>query len=316
MKPLVTIITPMYNHEMFVRKCIESVLSQSYTNWEQIIIDDASTDNSLKIASLFAKRDKRIKIIRHKKDWGIENLANTYNQALKKARGKYIAILESDDYWPKNKLKLQMKHFSDPKIVFSFGNCILVNKSGIPIKLFTYKDSNKLLNNNPVGSILNLFYNLKFTIIPVTVIIKKSSLSRIGGFKKDNDYPFADIPTFLGMSIEGSFKYIDEVLGYYRKQQNSFWFNFASKTDAMGRNEVRRCVSNFVSLNHGKKQIRNFHKNTKNTIEDQQKYLKIKRIMKPFSLAVNKIAFYGGVSPMVIIFVFQYAFYKLKKIFK
>jgi glycosyltransferase involved in cell wall biosynthesis len=316
MEPLITIITPAYNHGEFIQKCIESALSQTYTNWEQIIVDDASTDNTYKIASTFALKDKRIKIIRHKKNWGIKRLADNYNQALKFAHGEYIAILESDDFWPKNKLEKQIKSFNDKEVVFSYGNCILTNKSGFPIKLFTYRDNNKLLNNQPTGSILHLFYNLNFAIIPVTAIIKKSILSRLGGFKKDKNYPFTDIPTFLRIAIEGKFSYVDEILGYYRKQQDSYWFDFASKTSAMGRDEILKCIVTFLEANKGNRNMKNFHQNNKNLIKYQRKYLKTKKLIKPFSLLLNRSAFEGKINPVTIIFIYQYLCYKIRNFLK
>ncbi len=315
-KPKVTVITTSFNHEQFIAQCIKSVLAQTYGNWEQIIIDDASTDSTFKIASSFAKRDKRIKVFRHSKNFGIKRLADNYNQALKVARGEYVAILESDDYWPKDKLEKQVRSFDAKKVVFSYGDCILVNKSGFPIRLFTYKDNRKLLNNHPIGSILKLFYKLSFSIIPVTVMIRKNALLKAGGFKKDKYYPFTDIPTFIRMAITGEFRFVDEILGYYRKQQDSYWFNFASKTSAMGREEVRKCLANFISVNCKNKNVKNLHINTKDIKQKQNKYLKIKRVIRPLSLFVNRVAFKGKISPMTIVFTYDYLIYSIKKCFR
>ena len=240
MGPEVSIITPTYDHQAFISKCIQSVISQNYQDWEQIIVDDASSDKTYEIASKFAHKDKRIKIIRHKKNWGITKLADSYNQALNKAGGKYIAILEGDDFWPKDKLERQISMIEKSGAVFSYGDSIMTDSSGLPIKIFTYDYARDVLNNNPTGSILPLFATLKFSIIPVTAMIKTSALKDIGGFQKDNYYPFTDIPTFLALSLRGNFLYINDVLGYYRKQQNSSWFRFASKTRSMGKEEVQK----------------------------------------------------------------------------
>lgn len=314
-QPKVTIITPAFNHERFISQCIKSVLAQTYKNWEQIIIDDASTDETFKIASSFAKKDKRIKIVRHSKNFGIKRLADIYNQALKMSKGEYIAILESDDYWPKDKLKNQVKSFKNKKVVLSFGNCILVNKFGFPIKLFTYKNGDKLLNNRPVGSILNLFYKLNFSIIPVTVMIRKRTLSMMGGFKKNKHYPFTDIPTFLNLAILGESRFVDDILGFYRKQESSYWFDFASKTPAMGHEEVGVCVEDFVKLNRHNANIKNFEADITGTRQHQFNYLKMKKLTKPLSLFVNKVAFHSKINPMTAVFVFEIGMYKIKKLF-
>jgi len=312
----ISIITPAYNHGQFIAKCITSVRSQTYTDWEQIIVDDASSDDTYKIAASFAKLDKRIKVIKHATNWGIDRLADNYNQALKKARGKYVAILESDDYWPDDKLAKQVVSFNDKRVALSFGNCILVNKSGYPIKLFTYNENHNRLNNWPVGSILRLFYNLRFAIIPVTVIIKKSVLLKIGGFKKDTIYPFTDIPTFLRVAIEGRFAFVNEVLGYYRKQQKSYWFDFASKTSAMGREELLTTLENFLKVNKNNQYIKKLYKDRKKLVQGQIGFLRIKKIMKPISLFVNNVAFRGNINVMTLVFLYQYACYKAKKFLK
>jgi glycosyltransferase involved in cell wall biosynthesis len=93
MPPLVSIITPTYNHQDYIAECIDSVIHQSYSNWEMIIIDDGSSDNTLSIARLFEKKNNRIKVYTQE-NIGIFRLAETYNKALGMAKGEYIAILE------------------------------------------------------------------------------------------------------------------------------------------------------------------------------------------------------------------------------
>jgi len=88
--PLVSIITPTYNHEKYIGDCIKSVQNQIYTNWEMIVISDGSTDETLLIAQSFAEKDSRIRIF-SQSNVGIFRLAETYNFALKQTRGTYIA---------------------------------------------------------------------------------------------------------------------------------------------------------------------------------------------------------------------------------
>ena len=110
----VSIITATYNHEKFIAKCIESVLRQTYPNWEQIIVDDGSTDNTESIVREYAAKDSRIKYIR-KEHEGIMNLKNSYNLALDNSTGDLIAILEGDDYWPDYKLEVQVPYFKEDR---------------------------------------------------------------------------------------------------------------------------------------------------------------------------------------------------------
>src|SRR5436190_82102 len=95
--PLVSIITPTYNHERFIGPCIESLLAQTYENWEQIIIDDGSTDHTADVVRRYS--DPRIKYI-YQQHRGVESLAHTYNRALKTSHGRLVAILEGDDACP------------------------------------------------------------------------------------------------------------------------------------------------------------------------------------------------------------------------
>ena len=287
MKPLVSIITPTYNHEKYISQCIESVINQTYKNWEMIIVDDASTDKTYKIASNFTKKDKRIKLVKHKTNWGIKKLKKSYNQALKQAKGDLIAILEGDDFWPNNKLEAQVKVFKDKNIILSYGNWAMCNKSGKIIYIRNYlKFKKRELNNDPPLSILNLFLTLQFDIGSQTVMIRKKSLLEIGGFKNDKYYPFVDVPTYLHLTLKGKFVYIPQLLGYYRRTTHSSWFNFAGQSQTMGREEMKNCISNFV-----KTKAKNFFKKIEwEKIENgQNQYLIKRKLFKPISLIFNQL---------------------------
>ena len=95
-KPLVTIITASYNSSQYLSASIESALAQTYKNWELIILDDASADNTETLAIEYIKKDSRIQYFRQSKNLGI---AGNRNTGFEKARGKYLAILDSDDMW-------------------------------------------------------------------------------------------------------------------------------------------------------------------------------------------------------------------------
>lgn len=116
--PKISIITPTFNHEKYITECIESVVRQTYPNWEMIIIDDGSTDGTPDIIKRY--NDSRIIYIR-KDHKGIDNLVDSYNRALKISNGEFILILEGDDYIPANRLEIQLLTFKDRKVVFSHG---------------------------------------------------------------------------------------------------------------------------------------------------------------------------------------------------
>ncbi len=92
-KPLLSIVVPLYNTADYIGRCIESVINQEYPNWELIIVDDGSTDNSLDVAKSYAQRDNRIKVL-HQKNQGVSKARNT---ALKEIQGELITFIDSDD---------------------------------------------------------------------------------------------------------------------------------------------------------------------------------------------------------------------------
>lgn len=115
MDDLVSIIMPSYNTAQYIEKSINSVLNQTYLNWELIIVDDGSTDGSDEIVA--AIKDKRINYLKNEKNSGA---AVSRNRALREAKGKWIAFLDSDDLWDKDKLKKQIKFMKDNDLKFTY----------------------------------------------------------------------------------------------------------------------------------------------------------------------------------------------------
>jgi hypothetical protein len=220
--PLVSVLTPSYNHEAFIGPCIESVLRQTYTNWEQIILDDGSRDNTSAVVKQYG--DHRIRLYRQE-NRGIEKLAETYNRGLAEARGSLIAILEGDDFWPPEKLSSMVRAFDDQEVVLAHGEALDVDAFGVPGKRRprTYRERSKLprsiLFNDPAGSATAhlLAQSGQSFIVPATVLLRKSALESVGGFQYVPGQCSPDIPTFVRLSVEGKFHYTPEVLGFHRR---------------------------------------------------------------------------------------------------
>jgi glycosyltransferase involved in cell wall biosynthesis len=119
----VSVIIPTYNRQQKIGLAIQSVLQQTFTDFELIVVDDASTDGTLDVLDGF--KDKRIRVIRHEKNFGEATARNT---GVKDARGKYIAFLDSDDEWQPEKLCKQLD------AVEGFGDCIVANFSGFQLE--------------------------------------------------------------------------------------------------------------------------------------------------------------------------------------
>jgi glycosyltransferase involved in cell wall biosynthesis len=219
--PLVSIITPTYNHEKYISDCINSVLAQTYQNWEMIIIDDGSTDDTFNIAQSIAKDDQRISVFTQR-NIGISRLAETYNLGLSKSKGKYIAVLEGDDVWLPEKLSIQVSGLEkDDSFVLSYGQAYSSHadlKSDYKLNSF-WNISTEIKENDPVGSIAKriLFENF---IPALTVIIRLECLKSIGGFKQPHHLPLVDLPTWMELSLYGKFYFVNVPVARWRVYPN------------------------------------------------------------------------------------------------
>lgn len=141
MKPKISIVMPVYNAEKYLRESIESILLQTFKDFEFIIIDDCSTDNSLKIIESY--HDKRIKIIRNRKNLGT---SKSRNIGLKAAKGKYIAVMDADDVSLTDRLSIQYNYLENNSHIFLTGSsAIFIDKNGREIKKFRKYDDYKML---------------------------------------------------------------------------------------------------------------------------------------------------------------------------
>ena len=117
--PIVSIITPAYNAAPFLEETVKSVQAQSFPDWEMIIVDDCSTDNTYSLAKKLAEEDSRIKVLQNSENSGV---AATRNKALNVATGQYIAFLDSDDLWLPDKLKKQIEFMDAGHYILTYTN--------------------------------------------------------------------------------------------------------------------------------------------------------------------------------------------------
>lgn len=116
---LVSIITPAYNSGRFISECIESVIAQTYQDWEMIIVDDCSSDDTQNIINNYTEKEQRIIYLKNEKNLGS---AESRNIALRHAKGKWIAFLDSDDVWLPEKLERQIEFMRKNDYHFSYTN--------------------------------------------------------------------------------------------------------------------------------------------------------------------------------------------------
>lgn len=124
-KPLISILLPIQNSSRFLRDCLESISCQSEKRWEIIAIDDLSKDNSFKILSQYKKREKRLRVYKNKKRYG---LAVTLNRAVRRTKGRFITFMNPHDLVTKTRLKKQLKYLlTNPKAVVVGTQCIFID---------------------------------------------------------------------------------------------------------------------------------------------------------------------------------------------
>lgn len=229
---MISIITTSYNYGEYISETIKSIRAQSYSDWELIIVDDSSEDNSVEIIKSFCK-DKRIKLICHDKNKGLTQSVKT---GLKYAKGEWIAFLESDDLWRENTLEERVRAIkNNPQVGIIFND---VEEFGDDNTIFAVK--NNLDKNRVKISKLNfpknIFYDLNienFLLTFSAVMIKKEIL---------DDCPL-DTPIdalldwwiFIHISFNNEAFYINKKLTKWRQHKNSYLF--------------RRKKPNFQSVN-------------------------------------------------------------------
>jgi len=170
---LVTIITPSYKSEKFISQTIESVLSQTYQNWEMIIVDDASPDNSNNIIEKYCQKDARIKLIKIEIN---SNPAVARNRAIKEAKGRYIAFLDADDLWKSKKLEKQLIFMRENDLAFTYSSYDLIDEDGRSLGTFTTIESinyKGMLKTSSVGCLTAIYDTNKLGKVYMPLIEKR-----------------------------------------------------------------------------------------------------------------------------------------------
>lgn len=219
----VSIVLPTYNRKKTLEKAIYSVIAQTYEYWELIIVDDASTDGTENLVKRFICQDRRISYIRQE-----ENRGSNYcrNLGVKKAKGRYIAFLDSDNYWEKEKLEIQLRLIKDSKEEVAFVFCDEIINNGETEALFPER---KYIDCD-VGEAL-LITNVVDTN---TALVKRTCFEQAGGF--DENMPrLQDWELFFRIINEYGYKaiYIPQCLNHNIIQKDSITKNPRKYVDAI-----------------------------------------------------------------------------------
>lgn len=175
--PTVSVIIPSYNHEQFIEECIQSVLDQTYQDFEIIITDDASSDRTVEIVESF--NDPRIKLFKFAENKGASVASNN---CISHSKGKYVAMLSSDDAWHPEKLEVQVKYLEQhPEIGAVFGKVEWVDETGRAIKYkdFPYMNVFDVKNRNRFKWLRHFFYKGNCLCHPCS-LVRRECYQEIG----------------------------------------------------------------------------------------------------------------------------------------
>ena len=204
MNDLVSIIMPSYNTGRFIKETIESVLAQSYPTWELIIVDDCSTDDTDDVVSQYLA-DERIRYIKNDTNSGA---AVSRNRALREAKGKWIAFLDSDDLWEPDKLQKQISFMRDNGYHFSYTNYIEIDEES---------NANGKSVTGPKRISKHGMYNYCWMgCLTVMYDADTVGLIQIADIKKNNDYAM-----WLKVCKKANCYLLNETLARYRKRSGS-----------------------------------------------------------------------------------------------
>jgi len=206
----VSIITASYNSKQFIKDTIESVLAQTYTDWEMIIVDDCSTDDSVQYIEELIQHEPRIRLIVLKENQGA---AVSRNRATQEAKGRYIAFLDSDDMWMPQKLEKQVAFMQQHDIALSYtGYYSISEEEGKIIKEISVPsriDYHELLKQNIIGCLTAMYNSQKLGKILMPDLRKRQDYALWLKILKQ-------IPYAMG---------IKEPLAYYRVRKSSLSAN-------------------------------------------------------------------------------------------
>lgn len=208
--PKVSIIMPVYNASKFLNEAIDSVINQTYKNWELIAVDDGSKDNSLEILKDYSKKYKNIRVFKNKKNLGV---GKTTNYALSKARGKFIARFDSDDYMPSYRIEKQVAYLlTHQNTVVVGGQVELMNESGLKTGMKNFPLSHKSI------------YDGLFTFMTVqqgAMMINRKKLPNGFVWYNDNAKTAEEVDLFFRLFKYGNFANLRVSTLKYRQYSSS-----------------------------------------------------------------------------------------------
>ena len=232
---LVSVIIPAYNIDKYLAETLDSVLAQSYTYFEVVIVNDGSADRTLEIAQEYAAKDDRIQVISQVN----QGVSAARNHGIRVTTGELLAFLDGDDRWHPNKLNAHVNHFQEVKnLGMSFAKVAFITSDGSDTKQCS---NSKLTNFKPED-----FYVENLVVTPSNVVIRRSTIDSVGYFElklngSEDQELFFRI-AWSGAIVEG----LDQVLTEYRIVENSASANLYHMEEDWQR--LNRCIESYAPI--------------------------------------------------------------------
>lgn len=239
---LISVIIPVYNSEKYLKECVDSVLAQTYKNYEILLIDDGSIDNSLSICNEYAKADSHVKVF-HKENGGASSARNV---GLDQALGKYIFFLDSDDYIKEDTFEKMIKTAVDEKVDLVFCEAeAFDDEQGTTLSdHYTYKS--KYLSGNPIDIMESMMQNKEFHVAIWMLLLEKSIFD-------NNNLRFKEGIIYEDMIISYQFyclanraAHVNEKLYCRRYRANSVMTSNRTEKNLISAETVYKEVSKFI----------------------------------------------------------------------
>lgn len=218
--PIVTVVIPAYNHAQYIKQALQSVIDQTYSNIELIVLDDGSSDDTYRIAIEFRDLHPEVDITVLTKP--NEGVCKTLNMGISMAHGDYICFLASDDFWRNDKIEKQIDFMeNNQNIGLVFSDATFVYNKDISSDLWSMYKLGYQKYFTDGSSNIDLYTKLMIELfIPaLTVLLRANSLQKIGKF--DEKLPYEDLDMWLRFSLQSKIGYINEPLAFYRMHGNN-----------------------------------------------------------------------------------------------
>ncbi|WP_417237077.1 MULTISPECIES: glycosyltransferase family 2 protein [Flavobacteriaceae] len=309
---LVTVVIPNYNHEAFLKQRIESVLNQSFQDFELYILDDCSTDNSLQVINNYKSHPKVQGIIKNKKNAG--SLFKQWIKAINLAKGKYLWIAESDDFAHIDFLKETVALAEqNNNLGFVFTDSYIVNASGKIIDQASHLNKTlsafQRLQNHKIkdrDKVLDYFVSNLIVWNASSVLFVTESITKINFNILKSLKNAGDLFSYISIALEKDVFYLDKPLNYFRSHAT----NTTAKNIASGALFKDRLIiiqyflEDLYSLNPASTHLKNYLRRSFLTAVDFKLYTNVKSLLRAY-LKYNLISFYAYLNLSIYVCYFK-----------